>query len=76
MRAVLAFSTVILLAACSGDPRSYGITGPGQQSLAPVTVPVDPDASTSTPGVPTSSSYYYGSSIGPIQSNSGFFGYN
>jgi len=75
MRAVFAFSVMMLLAACSGDPRTYGITGPGQQSLAPVAAPVDPDASTPTPGVPTAGSYY-GSSIGPIRSNSGFFGYN
>jgi len=75
MRAALAFSAMILLAACSGDPKSYGITGPGQQTPAPVVSPLDSNASTPTPGVPTAGSYY-GSSIGPIPTNSGFFGYN
>jgi hypothetical protein len=29
MRAILALGLLIVLAACSGDPKSYGITGPG-----------------------------------------------
>jgi hypothetical protein len=75
VRAVLAFGFLMLLAACSGDPRSYGITGPGPQP-APVVLPADTaDTSNPVPGVPTSGSYY-GPSNGPIKSNSRFFGYN
>jgi hypothetical protein len=29
MRAILALGLLIALAACSGDPKSFGITGPG-----------------------------------------------
>jgi hypothetical protein len=75
MRAVLVMGLLISLAACSGDPKSYGITGPGQQPIAPVAPTPDPNGSTVTPGVPTPGSYY-GSSIGPIPSNSGYYGYN
>ncbi|MFL5281018.1 MAG: hypothetical protein ACJ8AW_08450 [Rhodopila sp.] len=75
MRAVLAFGAVMLLAACSGGPGAYGITGPGPQPVAPVNPMADPDATAPPPGVPTTDSYY-GSSIGPIPSSSGFFGYN
>jgi hypothetical protein len=31
MRAILALGLLIVLAACSGDPKSFGITGPGNQ---------------------------------------------
>jgi hypothetical protein len=31
MRAILALGLMIALAACSGDPKSFGITGPGTQ---------------------------------------------
>jgi hypothetical protein len=31
MRSILALGFLIVLAACSGDPKSYGITGPGAQ---------------------------------------------
>jgi len=74
MRAVLAFGLLMLLVACSGDPQSYGITGPGPQP-APVVVPADTDTSNPIPGVPTSGSYY-GPSNGPIPSTGRFFGYN
>jgi hypothetical protein len=33
------------------------------------------DSGTGTPGVSTTGSYY-GPSVGPIKSNSGFYGYN
>jgi hypothetical protein len=33
MRAVLALGLLIALAACSGDPKSFGITGPGIQPV-------------------------------------------
>jgi hypothetical protein len=74
MRVVLVLGFLSLLAACSGDPKSYGITGPGPQA-APVAPAVDQEQSNPVPGVSTSGSYY-GPSNGPIKSNSGFFGYN
>jgi hypothetical protein len=33
MRAIFALGLLIILAACSGDPKSYGITGPGAQPV-------------------------------------------
>jgi hypothetical protein len=33
MRAIFALGLLIILAACSGDPKSYGITGPGTQPV-------------------------------------------
>jgi hypothetical protein len=33
MRAILALGLLIALAACSGDPKSFGITGPGTQPV-------------------------------------------
>jgi hypothetical protein len=33
MRAILALGLLIALAACSGDPKSFGITGPGPQPV-------------------------------------------
>jgi hypothetical protein len=33
MRAVLALGLLIALAVCSGDPKSFGITGPGIQPV-------------------------------------------
>lgn len=72
MRAVTALGLVLALAACSGDPRSYGITGPG-----PPPPPPSAGDDTGTPlGTPTSGSYY-GPSTGPIMGGgSGFWGYN
>jgi hypothetical protein len=32
-RSILALGLLIVLAACSGDPKSYGITGPGAQPV-------------------------------------------
>jgi len=62
------------LAACSGDPKALGITGPGPQP-APTPPSADIDSGTGSPGVSTSGSFY-GPSVGPIKSNSGFYGYN
>jgi uncharacterized lipoprotein YajG len=62
------------LAACSADPKSLGITGPGPQ-IVPAPPSADMDSGTGTPGVSTTGSYY-GPSVGPIKSNSGFYGYN
>jgi hypothetical protein len=33
MRAILALGLLIVLAACSSDPKSFGITGPGDQPV-------------------------------------------
>jgi hypothetical protein len=33
MRAILVLGLLIVLAACSGDPKSFGITGPGTQPV-------------------------------------------
>jgi hypothetical protein len=75
MRVALAFGLVLVLAACSGDPRSFGITGPGVQTVTqPDAAPTGADTSP-TPGAPTSGSYY-GPSNGPITGGSGFWGYN
>jgi hypothetical protein len=76
MRTVSALGLLILLAACSGDPASYGITGPGTQpppAAASVTVQ-SPDTSP-TPGVPTTGTPY-GPSNAPSTGGSGFWGYN
>jgi hypothetical protein len=34
MRTILALGLLITLAACSGDPKSFGITGPGSQPVS------------------------------------------
>jgi hypothetical protein len=74
MRTILALALVCLVAACSGDPSKYGITGPGNSPP-----PAAPDASraeaTPTPGVPTFGPTY-GPSIAPSTGSSGFWGYN
>jgi hypothetical protein len=74
MRISVLLIALLGLAACSGGPKALGITGPGPQA-APVAPSDDIDSGTGTPGVSTSGSYY-GPSVGPIKSNSGFFGYN
>jgi hypothetical protein len=33
MRAILALGLLIVLTACSSDPKSFGITGPGVQPV-------------------------------------------
>jgi hypothetical protein len=69
------FAPVLLLlclAACSGDPRAYGITGPGR----PPQPPVQPDDATLTqPGLPNSGSAY-GPSVNPSTGNGRFWGYD
>jgi hypothetical protein len=64
---------MLFLASCSGDPRSYGITGPGTQP-APVTAPAGAEA-TPSPGVSTSGTSF-GPSSSPTTGTSGFWGYN
>jgi hypothetical protein len=74
MHMLILLGVLVGLSACSGDPKSFGITGPGPQA-APVAPGVNDDSGNPVPGVSTSGSYY-GPSNGPIKSNSGFFGYN
>jgi len=74
MRNSVLLIALIGLSACSADPKALGITGPGPQA-APVAPNPNEDNEAPTPGVSTSGSYY-GPSIGPIKSNSGFYGYN
>ena len=75
MRVVVLFGFLAALAGCSGDPRSYGITGPGNE---PEPVAPTPDATpdtSPTPGV-TTTGPMYGPTGGPSTGNSGFWGYN
>jgi hypothetical protein len=73
MRWVFGVGFLFLLTACSGDPGSYGITGPGV-SPAAVTAPAGIEA-TPTPGAPTSGTSF-GPSSGATTGASGFWGYN
>jgi hypothetical protein len=74
MRAVLALGLLTALAACTSDPRAFGITGPGPQP-APVGPTADSTDSAPTPGMSTSGSMY-GPTNRPSTGASGFWGYN
>jgi hypothetical protein len=74
MRKSVLLIALIGLSGCSADPKALGITGPGPQA-APVAPSPTEDTDSPMPGVSTSGSNY-GPSVGPIKSNSGFFGYN
>ena len=74
MRLIIALGLLGLLTACSGDPKSWGITGPGPQPAPTAAAVVTPDNSTS-PGV-TITGPTYGPTFGPSTGNSGFWGYN
>jgi hypothetical protein len=74
MRALIALGLLTVLAACSGDPRDYGITGPGPPPAKVVHHEDEPDTSP-TPGVTTTGTSY-GPSTGPVTGTSGFWGYN
>ncbi len=74
MRTSVLLIVLIGLAACSGDPKAMGITGPGPQA-APVAPSLDEDGGNPIPGVSTTGSQY-APSIGPIKGNTGFYGYN
>ena len=74
MHKFVLFIALLGLSGCSADPKALGITGPGPQAV-PVVRDPGQDADSPMPGVSTSGSQY-GPSIGPINSNSGFFGYN
>jgi hypothetical protein len=74
MRTSVLIIVLFGLAACSGDPKAMGITGPGPQA-APVAPSLDEDGGNPIPGVSTTGSQY-APSIGPIKGNTGFYGYN
>lgn len=76
MRAYLALGPILMLAACSGSPASYGITGPG--TIATPVVPSIPRAAPETngnPGVSTTGTFY-GPDNGPVSGPNGFYNYN
>jgi hypothetical protein len=66
------FLLLSCLAACSGDPRSYGITGPGRQPAPPA---LPDDATLGQPGIPDGGSVV-GPSITPSTGSNRFWGYN
>jgi hypothetical protein len=69
---IIAILSVLCLAACSGDPRSYGITGPGK----PQAPPEQPDdSSVGRPGIPDSGTVY-GPSVVPSTGSNRYWGYN
>jgi hypothetical protein len=74
MRALFGLIGLFALAACSGDPRSLGITGPGTPTAPADSAPAGLD-STPAPGAPTSGTYY-GPTNRPVTGGSGFWGYN
>jgi hypothetical protein len=76
MRALVVFFFLSLLTACSGDPRSFGITGPGAPPAPAAAAPAtdEPDAA-AAPGVSTSGSYY-GPTNRPTTGTGNFWGYN
>jgi hypothetical protein len=77
MLRILMLLTLAGLTACSGDPRSLGITGPGvnpppaQQNASPFA-----EDTGAAPGLPTSGSFYGPTNNGPVTPSSGFWGYN
>ena len=54
---VLALGFLMFLAACSGDPRSFGITGPGG-GPPPVAPPIASPDTPAAPGVSTTGPTY------------------
>jgi hypothetical protein len=74
MRNALALAVLSFLAACSGDPAMYGITGPGTQPAALTPTAGGPDP-IPDPGIPSPSTFY-GPTTRPTTGDSGFWGYN
>ena len=74
MRVIAIFAVLgcAVLAACSGDPSSYGITGPGVQTVPPPSA--DPGNATTAGVAPLGTSY--GTSVAPTRGPTGFWGYN
>ena len=75
MRRLLVLGLLLVLAACSGDPRSFGITGPGAPAVPKPDATQTRDDTNGMPGVPTTGTYY-GPTSGPVTGSSGFWGYN
>jgi hypothetical protein len=75
MRSLPLLGLLLVLAACSGDPRTFGITGPGGPALPKPDAAQTRDDTNSMPGVPTTGTYY-GPTNGPVTGSSGFWGYN
>ncbi len=75
MRTLPVLGLLFALAACSGDPRAFGITGPGTAQPAPVAPAIESPDTAPTPGVSTTGTSY-GPSNGPTTGSSGFWGYN
>jgi hypothetical protein len=73
MRTLTAFGLILLLAACSTTPATFGITGPGAQPAPQAAVASD--SATDVPGVPLTSPTY-GPNTRPVTGSSGFWGYN
>ena len=73
MRWYTALLILVPLAACSGGPGAYGITGPGVQPLPPVAESMQ-DATPATHGA----SYFVAPGTAPVPAtgSSGFWGYN
>ncbi|HEX2941644.1 MAG TPA: hypothetical protein VHO91_11390 [Rhodopila sp.] len=65
----------LLLAACSGGPQAWGITGPGGAQAAAPAMPADPQETNAVPGVVTTGPSY-GPNNGPTAGSSGYYGYN
>jgi hypothetical protein len=75
MRTVLVLGLLTVLAACSGDPATYGITGPGTQPKPAVPAVAESPDTSPTPGM-TTAGPSWGPSSGPSTGGSGFWGYN
>ncbi len=75
MRALSALALLIVLTGCSGDPRSYGITGPGTAPAPVIASPAETPDAAPMPGVSTTGSSY-GPNSRPNTGTSGFWGYN
>jgi hypothetical protein len=71
--AILCVLSCAGLAACSSDPRSFGITGPGVHTVAEPQA--DPGNGYSA-GVPQSGTTYGPTYGGPSGGSTGFWGYN
>ncbi len=75
MRLLFILGCFGFLAACSGDPKALGITGPGLQTT-PRPSPAFGEDTGANPGAPISGTYFGPSNNGPVTGASGFWGYN
>lgn len=76
MRWIFLLAFPLSVAACSGGPQTWGITGPGGRPgpSAPAS-PEDARGTNAVPGVSTTGTFY-GPNNGPVTNSSGFYGYN